>query len=120
MYRERAWKLTKTRSKYKNKPKDQGRYTYHSIKEAKYAQDLGFRQKAGDIQSWERQVKVQLFGEHGSHVCDYYVDFLVHHNDGHLEYVEVKGFQTDVWRLKWKLFEDKFKGVPDVELTIVK
>jgi len=49
------------------------------------------------------------------------MDFVVTHNDGSLEYVEVKGFQTEVWRLKWKIFEAIFnKEHPDIILTIVK
>jgi len=120
MYREKKWKYAKTRTKYRNKPQDAGGYTYHSIKEAKYARDLELRKKAGDIKDWARQVKIELYGENGGHICDYHVDFRVEHNDGTIEYVEVKGFETRDWRIKWKLFEDKMRDKHDVTLTIIR
>ena len=120
LHRVKLWKYAKTKSKYKNVPRDTGGHTYQSIKEAKYAQDLEWRLKAKDIKAWSRQVKVPLYGRNGSHVCDYWVDFRVEHTDGTTEYVEVKGFETDTWRLKWKLFEDEMKDKADTVLTIVK
>lgn len=77
---------------------------YHSKKEAAYAAELDLRKKAGDILGWERQVKISL-DVNGYHICNYYVDFQVTYPDDHIELVEVKGFETEVWRLKWKLFE---------------
>ena len=85
-------------------------YYYQSKKEAAYAQELDLRKKAGDIKDWERQVKISLDikarGEQKLyHICNYYVDFLIHHNNKSKELIEVKGFETDVWRLKRKLLE---------------
>jgi len=78
------------------------------------------RIKAKDIKSWERQVKIELTA-HGRHICNYYIDFVVTHNDGTLEYVEVKGFETDLWRLKWKLFKSKMtEEEPRAKLSIIK
>jgi len=79
-------------------------YIYMSKFEAGYAVELDMRLKSGDIKAWERQVKIPLV-VNGFFICNYYVDFLVHHNDGNTEYVETKGYATDVWKLKWKLFE---------------
>jgi len=120
MYRDKRFQFVRRRAKYKNVPQDEGGYTYHSKKEAKYARDLDIRLRAGEIAKWERQVKVELFGEHGSHICDYHVDFCITHNDGHLEYAEVKGFETRDWKIKWRLFEDKMSGCPNVELTVIR
>ena len=39
----------------------------------------------------------------------YVVDFLVYENNGDKTYVDVKGMKTDVFKLKQKLFEYKFK-----------
>jgi len=36
----------------------------------------------------------------GTKVADYYVDFQVTHADGAVDLVEVKGAETDVWKLK--------------------
>ena len=79
-------------------------YSYHSKKEAAYAQELDLRVKAKDIKSWERQIKISL-DINGFHITNYYIDFIIIHNDKTKEYVEVKGFETDVWGLKWKMFE---------------
>jgi len=96
--------------------------SYHSKKEAAYAAELDLLVRAKEIKSWDRQVRISL-DVNGFHICNYIIDFVVHHNDGTEEYVEVKGFQTEVWRLKWRLFEalyeDKVKN-EGVRLTIVK
>lgn len=77
-------------------------YSYMSKKEAAYAQELDLRIKAKDIKGYDRQVKVSMdIGR--NHICNYYIDFVVHLNDGTDEWVEVKGMETDVWKLKWKL-----------------
>lgn len=95
-------------------------FSYDSKLEAGYAAMLDRMIKTGEIESWERQVKVELFGENGAHICDYKVDFLVYHKDGSKEYVEVKGLETPYWRLKWKLLEDKFGKQTEVKLKLVK
>lgn len=82
--------------------------SYHSKAEAAYAMYLDQRVKDGEIKSWEGQKKIELFGENGSRICNYYMDFVVEHKDGKTEYIEVKGFPTAIWRLKWKLFNDKY------------
>lgn len=96
--------------------------TYHSKLEAGYAESLDMRVMAKDIKSWERQVKLDL-KVNGIHITNYYIDFVVTHNDGKKEFVEVKGFETDVWRMKWKILEatfEDFKETPDDFLTVVK
>lgn len=87
-----------------------------SKKEAQYAAELDLRLKAKDIKRWQRQVKIPI-EVNGYHICNYFIDFVVEHNDGHLEYVEVKGMETDVWKMKWKLCEALH---PDWEMTIIK
>jgi len=111
--------IQRRQNKYGNKKRDYGGILYDSIKEAAYAQELDLREKAGDIKSWERQVRISL-DINGKHICNYFIDFVITHNDDHLEYVEVKGFATPVWRLKWKLFEAIYNEEhPGVELTVV-
>ncbi len=94
--------------------------SYHSKKEAQYAAELDMLMRGKAIKSWQRQVKIELLGENGTKVCNYFIDFVVTHKDGTTEYVEVKGFETPEWKLKWKLFEDKMKGQHDVKLTVLK
>ena len=59
----------------------------------------------------------------GQHITNYYIDFIIFHNDGSKEYVETKGYPTDLWRIKWAILEatfDDFKEDPDDCLTVVK
>lgn len=119
-YRIRSFSQTRKKSKYKNVPRDHNGTMYHSTKEAKYARDLDYRKRAKDIRDWKRQVKIELYS-YGIHIADYWIDFVVEHNDGSLEYVEVKGFATPEWRLKWKLFCAQMgERYPDAQLTVVK
>lgn len=120
MYRIRSFSATRKKSKYKNQPRDYAGNQYHSIKEAKYAMDLDWRKKSGEIKDWKRQVKQELYA-YGKHICDYYIDFVVEHNNSEIEMVEIKGFATDIWRLKWKLFEAQCNELhPEYILTVVK
>ena len=104
-------------NKYGNVKQTYEGYSYMSKKEAAYAQELDLRVRAKDIKSWDRQVKLSM-DVNGHHICNYYIDFKIFHNDGSEELTEIKGFQTDVWRIKWKLCEalygDKYK------LTVIK
>ena len=95
-------------SKFGNQKQTVDGHSYDSKMEASVASQLELRKKAGDIKEWERQYKVELYGENGSKICNYYVDFVVTHNDDRLEFIEVKGFETAIWKLKWKMFQDKF------------
>jgi hypothetical protein len=107
-------------NKYNNTKCEYNGIIYHSRKEAGYAEELDLRLKAGDIAGWDRQVKVELKA-YGRKICNYYMDFVVEHNDGTREWVEVKGFETAIWRLKWKLFEAQMDAEsPEDRLTIVK
>jgi hypothetical protein len=106
-------------NKFGAKRQEYGGKQYHSKKEAGYAAQLDLRVRAGDIKSWARQKRISLdVNEH--HIADYYIDFVVTHNDGSIEYVEVKGFETPEWRMKWKLFEALYDRIPGVRLTVVK
>ncbi|KKM67559.1 hypothetical protein LCGC14_1469900 [marine sediment metagenome] len=112
--------LEKRQNKYFAKSSIYNEISYHSIKEAEYAQELDLRIKAKDIKSWERQVRIDI-KVYDQHICNYYIDFVVTHNDKSLEYIEVKGFETETWRLKWKMFEAMFNhDHPDIVLTIVR
>ena len=78
---------------------------YHSKKEARYAQDLSLRKKAGDIKDWKRQIPFKLIVR-DKLVATYIIDFAVLNNKDEWEYIEVKshGTETPYWKLKYKLF----------------
>jgi len=95
-----------------------GGRSYDSKFEAGYGQELELRKKAGDIKEFETHLRIPL--EVNNYVvCDYYVDFAVYHNDGSIEYVETKGYSTDVFKLKWKLFCALYEDNPNVRITLI-
>jgi len=95
-------------------------YYYQSAFEAGYAKELDLRMKAGDILSWERQVKIPLIFN-GFLIANYYIDFKIYHKDKTIEFVELKGYPvTEVWKMKWRIMEALYSGTLDVKLTLIK
>ena len=88
--------------------------SFHSKKEAAYYSQLKLERRAKLIKDFKRQVSFDLFAFSLSditfkrRVCSHIVDFLVVLPDGTQEVREVKGFATDVWDLKRKLFEANY------------
>lgn len=104
------------RNKYNAQSQVYNNYRYDSRKEATYAIELDWRIKAGEITKWERQHKISI-DVNGIHICNYYIDFKVYYPNEKIEYVEVKGFETDLWRLKWRLSKAMY---PDYKFILVK
>ena len=90
---------------------------YDSKFEGGKAQELELLKKAKQIKDYQTQVKIPL-EVNGYHICNYYIDFVIEHLDGMTEFLECKGFSTDVWKLKWKLFEAIYSDKPNVKLTV--
>jgi hypothetical protein len=86
--------------------------------EAGYAQKLELEKKAGKIRDYEEQVIIPL-EVNGRIVKDYKIDFVVYHHDGTTEYVETKGWFTDVFRLTWKIFLALYEDQPNVKISLV-
>ena len=113
----------KSGNKYHAKSTEYGGHVYHSKFEAAYAQSLDLAQQAGDIKEWERQVRLDL-KVNGQKICSYYIDFIATHNDGSKEYIECKGVEMEVWKIKWRIlestFDTDFRQNPNDQLTVVK
>ena len=94
---------------------------YHSTGEMNYAISLDIRKSAGDIADWKGQEKIEL-KVNGMFVANYYMDFLVTHNDGSIELVEYKGMVTPLWEMKFNLLKAlKDELYPQgVTITLVK
>jgi hypothetical protein len=92
---------------------------YDSKAEAYYAMHLDTLKRRKQILTWDPQVRLPIL-INDKHVCDYIIDFVVIHNTGVREFVEVKGRETDVWKLKWKMFKVMYEDSPNTKLTIVK
>jgi hypothetical protein len=107
-YYQKRFKQSESDSKGKNKYSAKGtEYNgkwYHSKKEARYAEQLDWMLKAGEIQSWKGQHKIEL-KVNGQHITNYYMDFIVTDKHGGIEFHEVKGFETSLWQIKWRLLE---------------
>lgn len=99
------------KNKYRNVPTEYAGGKFASNREATKAWELDQLVKTGEILSWEKQKKIELYGENGTRVCNYYVDFAVIKKDGTSELIEIKSpiTATPVWKLKWKLLEDKYQ-----------
>lgn len=117
-------KLTKrrTKSKYGNKKTKIDGLTFDSKAEALYYSELKLKQKTGEILFFRVQPRYRLldgFEKDGKkhRPIDYIADFEVHHTDGSIEVVDVKGAPpTQVFRIKEKLFNYKYPH----KLTLVK
>ena len=98
--------------------------TYHSKKEAAFAKQLDILKKAvyaeDRITKVVPQYKIDL-KVNDKHIANYYVDFYVEYANGKKKFIEVKGFVTEVWRLKWKILEAiQLIEYPDIDLEIIK
>lgn len=89
---------------------------YDSKREAAHAAKLDLLIKAKEVKSWERQVKIPLKVE-GVLIANYFIDFKVYFVDGRIEYHEVKGIETQVYKLKIKLAKALY---PDRVFVIIK
>jgi len=85
---------------------------YDSKGEAGLAMELDLELRAGKLLKIEPQVTFDLFAKNGQKVCTHRPDFLVTLPDGTQEVREYKGFATEIWRLKLKLFEDNYPHIP--------
>ncbi len=108
------------KNKYNATSTEYGGFRYDSKMEAGYAAQLDWRVKAGEIQSWTRQVKLDL-KINGRHITNYYCDFKVINKHGGVEFHETKGFSTDLFRIKWKILEAIIDEIePGAELVLIK
>jgi hypothetical protein len=120
MYRQGKLSNLRKKSKYNNVSRHYNGRTYDSILEAKVAQELDWRMKAGEIAEIIPQYKISL-DVNGKHICNYYCDFKVIKPDGSVEFVEAKGFETEVYRLKKKLLEAMIDQIePGAEYIVIK
>ena len=115
------YKLIKKRSKskFKNKKAEYNGRVYDSKREAQYAKELDLLRRAvhkeNKVIEWTPQVRYPL-AVNNQKICTYVLDFMVKYADGRVEYVDVKGVRTDVYKIKKKLM----KAIYDIDITEVK
>jgi len=94
-------------NKYRNIKTTYNGVLYDSKKEADYAKQLDLRVKGKDIKYWVGDKKTLRFQiiVNGRKICTYTPDFEITHNNGLVEYIDVKGVRTTVFNLKFKLIQ---------------
>lgn len=125
-YREEYLNKTRKKKKYHNQSKIYttslyGTRTFDSKLEAHYCEELDWQLKAKEIEYYDLQFKIDIT-INSMHWRNYYIDFRVELPDGTIRYVEVKGFATEVWKMKWDalLLQRDELLEPGHELLVVK
>ncbi len=108
-------------SKYSSQKTEIDGITFDSKKEAAYYYELKLRKLAGEITEVELQPKFVLmegFKKNGKtyRPITYHADFLVTLADGTQEVIDVKGYKTEKFRIKQKLFERRY---PELSLKLI-
>ena len=106
--------IDQKQNKYNNTKVEYKGIKFDSIKEMKHYQLLEYLQKIGEIKELKLQVPYELIPKYKINnktvrKCVYVADFTyITTKDDKLHIVDTKGFKTDVYRLKKKLFEYKY------------
>jgi len=83
---------------------------FDSMKEANYYSGLKLRMSMGEVLFFLRQVPLHLTGN-----VRFVIDFQEFHVDGSVHFVDVKGMQTEVFKMKKKQAEALYP----IEIEIV-
>lgn len=109
-----SWKRLKGgRNKYNNVKMMVDGMTFDSKAEADYYSQLKIRQRAGEILKFERQFSFEIVPPftdatgYRHRPVTYRADFVVYY-EGHTEIVDVKGFATREFTLKWKMLKWRY------------
>lgn len=110
------------KNKYNNQKTIVDGIEFDSKKEADYYIHLKLLKKAGEIKDIGLQQRFVLqpgFKKNGVKYqpITYIADFVITNNDGTTEVVDIKGVETQVFKIKKKLFEYMY---PDLSLKVVK
>lgn len=108
-------KQSTKKNKYNNKKPLVDGIKFDSKKEARFYQDLKLQMAAGEVKEFELQPKFVLLEKEKDRVTGrgikYIADFKITYSDGSVEVVDVKGYKTQVYKLKKKLLLAKY---PDI------
>lgn len=99
------------RHKFNAKPVYIDSKRWDSTLEYKYALHLELLKKTGEILYYHDHVNIRLPGG-----TKYEVDFLVFYTDGTVKYIDVKGFETDSFKIKKREVE----AIYPFEIEIIK
>lgn len=94
----------KPESKYNSKRTVVDGIKFDSIKESNRYKELLILQREGAVSHFLMQVPFLLDGG-----VKYRLDFLVFWTDRHISYEDVKGFKTEVYKIKKKMVEARYQ-----------
>lgn len=102
-----------TATKYNSKKVELDGYTFDSQIEARYYQRLKWLQEHKEILFFRLQPRYLLQEAFKKNArtyrkIEYIADFEIHHLDGTIEVVDVKGMETEAFKIKKKLFEKRY------------
>lgn len=103
------------RHKYNAKPITIDGVWYASTAECKRYHELMLLERAGKISALKRQATIPLIVE-GKKICSYIAD-AIYIEDSKIVVEDVKGMETQTFKLKWALAKALF---PDYEFRIYK
>ena len=110
------------RNKFGAKKRTINGIEFDSKAEADYYLLLIAKEQAGEIESFQVQPRYLLqekFEKAGKtyRPIEYIADFEVHHKDGRVEVIDIKGITTEVFAIKRKMFEHQY---PQYHLSVLK
>lgn len=101
----------KSHNKYRNNRVVIDGKNFDSEKEGRFYTKLKLQKRAKEILDFKCQVPF-VIEVNGKHIAKYLLDFAVYHNDGEIDYIDIKAktkegkwITTDVFKLKKKLVE---------------
>lgn len=109
-YRGIPWPIRKT-AKFKSTRTTVDNLNFQSKLEARYHLHLKILQRAGEVKYWLWQVPFCLHSG-----IKYWCDYLVFYTDGTHKFIDVKGYETDIFKLKKLEVEVKY----GVKIDVVK
>lgn len=105
--------MYRNNSKFGNVKTTIGGVTFDSKLESRYYLHLEEELKKGNIAHYKIQPRYELvpsykIGSRSVRKLEYVADFMVLHHNSDVEVIDVKGVETDVFKIKRKMFEYKY------------
>ena len=105
-------KPPKKKSKYRSKKVPVDGISFDSQAEADYYCHLKLMLRAGKIAGFCRQARfVVTEGINGAKGTEYVTDFVIFYHDGRYRIVDVKGYETEAFKLKMKCMKEKYPKI---------
>ena len=100
-------------------------YTFESQREAERYSELCIMEKAGEIKDLQVHPKIELqpgfyYQNQRIRAITYEADFQYYDKDDTIIVEDIKGMETQAFRIKWKIAQYKFRNTKTVEFRKVK